>query len=250
MVNGKRKREFLKLDDTRENRKAAEISRKEIEFELATGIHKERLKRLDANTKTIEDGFKEFIKTKRSLKKSTIVHYQNAIDKLIKYSGNIKIKDFNKDKIDEIILCMQEEIIGNENKARRISSNTIASYFTKLKVLFEYFKERGYCETNPITTQHMKPKKIVVLNDKEIETILKKIKIADKEYRTESSLQHYRFIAMLVMTGLRVSECLNLSFDDINFRDNLIRVRNEKTDRLITFLYILTCGNSYCMNGR
>jgi hypothetical protein len=66
-VNGKRKREFLKLDDTRENRKAAEISRKEIEFELATGIHKERLKRLDANTKTIEDGFKEFIKTKRSL---------------------------------------------------------------------------------------------------------------------------------------------------------------------------------------
>jgi integrase len=126
---------------------------------------------------------------------------------------------------------MQEEIIGNENKARRISSNTIASYFTKLKVLFEYFKERGYCETNPIPTQHMKPKKIVVLNDKEIETILKKIKIADKEYRTESSLQHYRFIAMLVMTGLRVSECLNLSFDDIDFRDNLIRIRNEKTDR-------------------
>ena len=231
-INGKRRREFLKLDDSRENRKAADIRRKEIEFELATGIHKERLKRLDANTKTIEEGFKEFIKTKRNLKKSTIVHYQNAIDKLIKYSGNIKIKEINREKIEQIILCMQEEIIGDKEKSKRISPNTISSYFTKLKVMFEYFKQQGYCETNPVPTQHMRPKRIVVISDKEIESILDRIKIPDHDFRLESSKQHYKFIAMLVMTGLRVSECLNLTFDDIDFRDNLIRVRNEKTDRI------------------
>lgn len=78
----------------------------------------------------------------------------------------------------------------------------------------------------------MKPKKIVVMSDKEIETVLEKLRTTDKEYLIESSREHYRVIAMLLMTGLRISECLALSFDDIDFRDNLLRVKNEKTDRI------------------
>jgi len=231
-VNGKRRREYLKLNDTRDNRKIAEVRRKEIEYGLASGIYKERLKRVENNNRLLEDGFKEFLLTKGSMKRSTIVHYQNSFDKLIKYSGNIRIKDFTKEKVEQILLCVQEEIIGNKEKGRRISGNTIASYFTKMRVMFGYFKDKGYCEQNPIPRLHMKPKKIVVMSDKEIETILDRLKTPTKDYLKETSRQHYRVIAMLLMTGLRISECLALSFDDIDFRDNLLRVKNEKTDRI------------------
>lgn len=231
-INGKRQREYLKLNDTRENRKIAELRRKEIEYGLASGIHKERIKRVENDHKLLEDGFNEFLKTKRGMKQSTIEHYHNSFDKLLKYSGNIRIKDCTKEKIEQIILCVQEEIIGDKEKGRRTSGNTVASYFTKLKVVFGYFKEKGYCGLNPIPRLTMKPKKIVVMSDKEIESVLIKLKTSDKKHLKEISKQHYRLIAMLLMTGLRISECLALSFDDIDFRDNLLRVKNEKTDRI------------------
>lgn len=231
-INGKRQREYLKLNDTRENRKIAELRRKEIEYGLASGIHKERLKRVENNNKLLQDGFKEFLLTKRGMKQSTITHYHNSFDKLLKYSGNIRIKDFTKEKIEQILLCIQEEIIGDKEKGKRISGNTIASYFTKLRVMFGYFKEKGYCDQNPIPRLPMKPKKIVVMSDKEIETVLERLKTPKKEYLKDASREHYRVIAMLLMTGLRISECLALTFDDIDLRDNLLRVKNEKTDRI------------------
>lgn len=230
-VNGKRYNEFLRLDDTRENRKIADIRRKEIEYEIVTGIHKERIKRVENNSKLLEEGFKEFLQTKRGMKQSTISHYHNSFDKLLKYTGNIRIKDLTKEKIEQILLCVQEEIIGDKEHGKRISGNTIASYFTKLKVVFGYFKDKGYCEDNPIPRLHMKPKKIVVMSDKEIETVLNKLKTTNKKHLEEVSRQHYRLISILLLTGLRISECLALSFDDIDFKDNLLRVKNEKTDR-------------------
>lgn len=231
-VNGLRKREFLKLNDTRDNRKAAEVRRKEIEFELATGIHQERIKRIDINSKMIEEGFKEFLLTKRGMKDSTINHYRNAFEKLVKHSGNIRIKEFTREKIEQIILCVSEEVIGEKEKGKTISSNTVASYFTKLRVMFSYYKDKGYCEQNPIPSLQMKPKKIVVMNDKEIESILEKLRNPSKNYLEESSRDHHKLIVILLMTGLRISECLNLNFNDIDFRDNLLRVKNEKTDRI------------------
>lgn len=231
-VNGKRRREFLKIEDTRENRKIAELRRKEIDYELASGVHQERLKRVDNSSKLIEDGFKEFLITKRAMKKSTLLHYQNAFDKFIKYSGNVRIKEFSKDKIEQIILCVQEEIIGDKEKGKRISGNTVASYITKIKVMFGYFKAKGYCDENPIPRLTMKPKKIVVMNDKEIAAILDGLRTTKKEYLKEQAKQHYRVVAILLMTGLRISECLALNFDDLDFRDNLMRIKNEKTDRI------------------
>lgn len=231
-IDGKRKREFLRLDDTRENRKIAEVRKKEIEFELASGIHKERLKRIDANHKFLKEGFDEFLRSKKGLKKSTLDHYKNAFDKLYKHTGDIKLKEITSRKIEQIILCIKQETIGNDKQAKKISDNTIASYFIKLRVMFGFFIERGYCEENPIPRQKLEPKKIVVMSDNEITSILEKLKSNNKKHLEKSNKEHYRLISMLLLTGLRISECLALNFNDIDFRDNLIRVRNEKTHRI------------------
>lgn len=231
-INGIRYREFLKIDDNRDNRKIAEKRRKEIEYELSSGVFNERLKRLDSTGKLLEEGYKEFLLTKRAMKQSTLNHYKNAFEKLIKHTGNIRIKDVTKDKIEQVILCVQEETIGDKEKSKKISNNTVASYFIKLRVMFGYFKQKGYCEDNPVPRLVMKPKKIVVMSDKEIEALLNGLRTNEKKHLEETSKQHYRLVAMLLMTGMRISECIALTFDDIDFRDNLIRIKNDKADRV------------------
>ena len=79
-INGIRYREFLKIDDNRDNRKIAEKRRKEIEYELSSGVFNERLKRLDSTGKLLEEGYKEFLLTKRAMKQSTLNHYKNAFE--------------------------------------------------------------------------------------------------------------------------------------------------------------------------
>lgn len=66
-VNGKRKRVSTKLKDSRENRKKAEVIRKQIEYEVSTGLHAERLKRLDKKEMSLIRGLDEFLKSKEDL---------------------------------------------------------------------------------------------------------------------------------------------------------------------------------------
>ena len=81
-VGGKRKRVSTKLKDSRENRKKAEVIRKQIEYEVSTGVYSERLKRLDKKEMSLSRGFDEFLKSKDDLNKKTADGYRNAIEKL------------------------------------------------------------------------------------------------------------------------------------------------------------------------
>ncbi len=69
----------------------------------------------------------------------------------------------------------------------------------------------------------MKPKKIVVIPEKEMIQILEGLK--------EKNRKHYQVIFLLLATGFRVSELLNLDFKDIDLKNNIISVENTKCDR-------------------
>lgn len=229
---GKRKRRALGLFDTRENRKKAEIAKKQIEYELAAGIYKDRFRRNDIINKRLDEGFNEFKKAKSNLKKSTLDYYEYAFNKFLKYAGNLKIKDVNEDLVEQIKLCMQEDKTKPCENGKQISQNTVASYFLAIRVLFQFFEKKGYIDKNPVPKLQCKAKQILIIPDKELEVILLKLKRSDKKHLVEINKQHYRFIALLLMTGLRVSELVHLTFDDIDFRENLLRIRNEKKDRI------------------
>lgn len=229
-VNGKRRNEFLRLDDTRDNRKIAELRRKEIEYEIASGIHKERFRKVDQQNKLLKDGYDEFISDNLTRKKSTIISYNHAFNKLIDFTGNVKLKNISKDTFKALEKKLKTELLFGQEKT--LSDNTIATYFHRLRIIFKFFKEKEYIKEIPVPRKEVKPKEIRILTDKEIENILDKLKTTDKEHLKEIKLQHYRTIVMLLLTGLRISELVNLKFDDIDFRENLIKVRNEKKGRI------------------
>jgi integrase len=71
------------------------------------------------------------------------------------------------------------------------------------------------------------PKAVGIIPKKELLQILAKLK--------EKNRKHYRTIYFLVATGFRVNELLNLKYEDINLRNNLIAITNTKSERIDYF---------------
>ena len=57
-------------------------------------------------------------------------------------------------------------------------------------------------------------KEPVVIPRKDLEDILDKL-------RQKKNRKHYKVIVMLLFTGMRISELIRLTFDDIDFREHI-----------------------------
>lgn len=238
-VGGKRKRVSTKLKDSRENRKKAEVVRKQIEYEVSTGLYAERLKRLDKKEMSLIRGLDEFLKSKEDLNQKTAGGYRQAMEKLIKYSGNIAIKRITPELVKEVRLKLntdkyQANITGKKNltettgkksyKEKTLKEITIISYLNKLRIIFNYFVKQKYIPDNPFPAQHIKFKPVVTIPDKELNDILSKLKRDNRE--------HYKVIMFLLLTGLRVGELIGLTFEEsIDFREEILKVKNFKKSR-------------------
>jgi hypothetical protein len=108
-INGKRKREFLKLEDNRENKKIAEIRRKEIELDLASGLLGERVGRMQKRVMRLSNGLTEFLETKEELREKTKANYRQAMEKLIKFAGDIPISMVTPEMVKEIRIKMKKD---------------------------------------------------------------------------------------------------------------------------------------------
>lgn len=238
-VNGKRRNEFLRISDTRENRKIAEIRRREIEFELASGILGEKTLRTKKRNLTLSKGLKEFLETKSGLRPRTIANYRQAMEKLIKYTGDIQIDKVTGELLKEVyeklksdrynINIVRKKVSEKkssavENKTKLLTENTIISYYHKLRIIFNYFVKQKYIDSNPVPTQKLKLNKVITIPDRELKEMLAKLRLHNRE--------HYKIVMFLLLTGLRVGEIIGLSFEkNVDFREEVLRVWNYKKDR-------------------
>ena len=71
------------------------------------------------------------------------------------------------------------------------------------------------------------PQAVGIIPEKEMIQILAKLK--------EKNRKHYRAIYFLAATGFRASELLNLKFEDIDLRKNLIALKNSKCESIDYF---------------
>lgn len=238
-VNGKRKRISTKLKATRENKKKAEIIRKQIELEVVTGIHTERLKKINKRDMLLSKGLNEFIEANIERKKKTADGYRNAMEKFIKYSGDVPIQritpdlvklikqKWKKDRYRPNITNKKQHIKRDrdiEYKEKQLTETTITSYNNKLRIVFNYFVQQNYIQSNPFIALPIKFKPVVTIPDKDLEDILDKLK--------KRNIEHYKVIMFLLLTGLRVGEIIGLSFEDnLDFREEILKVINHKKRR-------------------
>jgi integrase len=227
--SGKRYRRALKLKVSKENKILATQELKKLEYELSSGIYLERIRRQKNKVRMLEESFEEFKLSRKNVNENTLANYQLAFDKLKDHFGNIPLRKISADDI----LLFQEKLlsspaaasIAEKRKAKKkLSKNSVASYFKQLKVIFNYFKQQGWIETNPIPSMQLKIAEPLVVERKDLEEIL-------AVYDKKEDRTHYRILALLLLTGMRISELLRLSFADIDFRENIMIIRNSKGKR-------------------
>ncbi|UCC40187.1 MAG: site-specific integrase [Candidatus Aminicenantes bacterium] len=183
------------------------------------------------------DIVKEFVSYERDIKR--IKEWRIVRDRLSIVSevwGDPKFSEISKDHFTKLDRYLKE----NDR-----SENTINHYFSLLKTLYFYAIKKGYYKgENPV--KEVKPyvieEKRREYSPEELARILEAAEEVEKEARGGAMLQKYakRIILLLLYTGMRLGEVLNLKWD--NIKDDKIILRRTETKQKKEKVIPLTVG--------
>ena len=112
-------------------------------------------------------------------------------------------------------------------KARKLSAlRSMFRYFYRSEVL-----DRDVTALVPLPKRHEKP--IIRLDEGEVGTLLEQVddgtKLTKRQlaFHKRTRVRDVAMLTLLLGTGIRVSECVGLDLQDINFRENGIRVHRK-----------------------
>ncbi len=125
---------------------------------------------------------------------------------------------------------------SNSAKARKLSS---------IRSMYRYFYKKGAVKNNPSLLVDMPKKKekpIVRLEIEESANLLDSIESgehltkAQKRYHDKTQIRDLAIITLMLGTGIRISECVGLDINDIDFSNSSFRVtRKGGNDEILYF---------------
>ncbi len=160
--------------------------------------------------------------TIEDLSKLNINHLENFIDYLGYY-----IKE-DGEKVSEITN-------GEKGKNRKIST---------LRSMFWYYFKRGKIPSNPaelIDLPKVHDKNIVTLDVHEIVLLLEEVESGNKltkkqkDYHKYTKKRDLALIILLLGTGMRISECVGINIDDIDFSINGVKITRKGGNESVVY---------------
>ena len=154
---------------------------------------------------------------KPNLKHTSLDTYVNSLSKLYPTIGNTSL--------DKIILTMIQELL-NDLAAQGIARSTIDKVKLTVKQVLQSAKEDGLIPENVADTKRLKnPSNIVnerdALSDEHYFDILKNI--------PKLQPQDQALIGLFAYAGMRRGEALGLRWENVDFDNNIIRIRDNAT---------------------
>lgn len=120
------------------------------------------------------------------------------------------------------------EITNDERgKARKLSS---------LRSFYNYYYQNELIQTNPaslVPLPKRHEKEIIRLEPNEVAILLDQVEAGTKltakemEYHKKTKLRDVALLTLLLGTGIRVSECVGIDLNDINFDEGAIKIRRK-----------------------
>lgn len=163
-----------------------------------------------------------YVFIEKKLSKNTKDAYLRDLTAFSSYVNNADIKKVTSDDIRDYINYLSNS---------KDTDKTIARKIVSIRTFFDYLVRDKKLDHNPcekIESPKLKKALPKVLNIKEVDQLLDLHPKTNKEYRNRAMLE------MMYATGLRVSELVNLSINDINIKDNYVRVFGKgKKERII-----------------
>ena len=172
-----------------------------------------------------------------------ITAYENYLTKVKQASSNTissymrdirQFADWMHDNEDTDVLDASQLNISNYLRHLESfgkSGATVSRCLASLKNFYSYLVSSGFLEKTPvvdISVDRGEKKLPQILNGKEIELLLAQpICVDAKGYRDKAMLE------VLYATGIRVSELIDLDFDDVNLEQGIIKCTKTKKSRVI-----------------
>ncbi len=170
--------------------------------------------------------FKQFLsncKLKGLLPRS-IQNYEEIIQRFINYTGNVEMDRLDIDLINEYIMSLYD---------RELSKASIGTYLRHLKVFFKFCEEKGYTKfklSREIKIPRQPKKLITIFTNQEIQCIFDKVYIENNWIHVRNTF----VISIMLDSGLRLSEVVNLKVGDVNTQKNVIKVTGKgNKERLV-----------------
>lgn len=128
-----------------------------------------------------------------------------------------------------------EHTNDERGKARKLAS---------LKTFYNYFYKKELLEKNPAALVDMPKvheKNIIRLDIDEVVQLLDQVEQGDKltksqqAYHNKTKNRDLALLTLLLGTGIRVSECVGLDIDDVDFKNDGIKIRRKGGNEVIIY---------------
>jgi len=170
--------------------------------------------------------FMRYLEIEKNYSPHTILNYKVDLDDFNKFCGGI-----NLDKIDYLLLrkylaVLKEKNLGNRSVGRRLSA---------LRSFFRFLAREGFIKVNPILM--LSSPKL----DKHLPSFMTEEEVARliesafaKDEKDEMGLRDRAILETFYSSGLRISELVSLSIDDVDFISGVVKAMGKgKKERVV-----------------
>ena len=161
------------------------------------------------NDKLINE-FIDYIRFEKKYSENTIDSYRNDLRKADEFLKK-DLSNLSKNDIQNFIQSLSKEE----------SSTSVSRCISTLKSFYKFLELNKYTNSNPLTTisNPKTAKKLPkVLSEEEVDRLLDINLNTDFDYRNKAMLE------LMYSSGLRVSELINLTVNDIDIENSLVRI--------------------------
>ena len=171
------------------------------------------------------DHFIHYLEDIKKSSRNTILSYKRDLEKFLAFLSSQEIASLvsvNETTMNAYILTMEEQ---------QFATSTISRNIAALKSFFDYLSQYEHYTVNP--TMHLKAPKIEK-KAPEVLTVEQVTKLLEQPAgRNNKELRDKAMLELMYATGIRVSELVSLTIDDINVQAGYIRCSERGRERII-----------------
>lgn len=164
--------------------------------------------------------------------------------------GKMNMRDIPMDTLDQIkALDIEEylEYLKLYEKDGKTFTNTergIARKLASLKTFYNYFFKKELIVTNPaalVSAPKLHDKTIIRLDIDEVVRLLDNVESGEQltgkqlAYHEKTKVRDLALLTLFLGTGIRVSECVGLNIDDIDLKNNGIKIIRKGGNEVIVY---------------
>jgi integrase/recombinase XerC len=164
-------------------------------------------------------GYIEYLETERNYSAHTILSYETDLMSLVQFLRNEKIESFDqvhKESLRAFIGFLLDKGFGQRSVARKIAS---------LRSFFKYLQRHKIVKVNPalvLITPKVGKRLPVFLDELSMRKLL-----LSSDHSGPNKKRDLAIMELFYSTGIRLSELINLTLNDLKQREGLIKVKGK-----------------------